>query len=181
MTISIHQPNFCPRASYFEKIAASDLFVIMGHCKYSSSAFQNRFNVGDKMHNMVVADDGQLIVETGYKNHTRDWEKIINTYPSLSIFSNRICHSLYITNATIIIDTCRKLNITTTIKSDHYTHLKGSERLINLCKTFNADRYLSGISGRNYLDLDMFKREGIEVVFQNDALSDKRPLCELIT
>lgn len=180
MTISIHQPNLCPRASFFEKIAASDLFVIMGHCKYSSSAFQNRFNVGDKMHNMVVADDGQLIVETGYKNHTRDWDKIVTAYPSLSVFSHRVCASLYITNATIIVDVCRKLNITTPIKSDHYTHLKGTERLINLCKTFNADRYLSGISGRNYLDLGMFKREGIEVVFQDEAKIDKRPLYQII-
>jgi len=45
--------------------------------------------------------------------------------------------------------------------------MKGTERLVKICKELNADVYLSGISGIDYLDLKLFEDTGIEVEFQN--------------
>ncbi len=132
------------------------------------------------MYNMVVEKDGLPIVDTAYKNHARDWSNITNAFPSLSVFDECIGPSMYLTNVQIIIEACKLLNISAQITSDHYTHLRGTERLINLCKTFGADRYLSGISGLKYLDLDMFEKAGIEVVFQDKNKMDNRPLFEVI-
>ncbi len=39
----------------------------------------------------------------------------------------------------------------------------GSEFILNMCKHFDADTYLCGAAGRDYLDLEAFKKEGIEV------------------
>jgi hypothetical protein len=42
-----------------------------------------------------------------------------------------------------------------------------SERLLNLCRHFGADRYLSGNAARDYLDVDLFERNGVTVVWQD--------------
>jgi hypothetical protein len=44
---------------------------------------------------------------------------------------------------------------------------KQSERLLALCQHVGARRYLSGDSARNYLDMDLFTRYGVEVEWQN--------------
>ena len=41
-----------------------------------------------------------------------------------------------------------------------------SGRLLALCKHFGASRYLSGDSAKDYLDMDLFKKEGVEVEWQ---------------
>jgi len=43
---------------------------------------------------------------------------------------------------------------------------KGSDLILDLCRNLGAKRYLSGISGKDYLNLDDFKKEGIRVEFQ---------------
>lgn len=180
MTISIHQPNFCPRASYFEKIAQCDLFVIMSHCQFNSEAYQHRFNIGDKFYTMPVSKRMELIGDTTYKLPFENWARITTKFPKLHHFDDCVHMFLNKMNTNIIFKTCNLLGIKTDMAFDFPTPLRGTERLINLCKTFGADRYLSGISGRNYLDLPMFEREGIEVIFQDETKMDKRPLCEII-
>jgi hypothetical protein len=38
---------------------------------------------------------------------------------------------------------------------------------LNLCKKFNARNYLSGNAAQDYLDVDLFKKNGIDVIWQN--------------
>ena len=42
-----------------------------------------------------------------------------------------------------------------------------TERLVDLCKQVGGDIYLSGKDGEKYMDLDIFEKEGIEVIFQD--------------
>ncbi|MBA7694297.1 hypothetical protein ES703_102904 [subsurface metagenome] len=42
----------------------------------------------------------------------------------------------------------------------------GTEVNLNICRELNADTYLSGISGKDYLDGEHFSKEGIKVVYQ---------------
>lgn len=42
-----------------------------------------------------------------------------------------------------------------------------SERLVNICKNFGATRYVSGAAARDYLEVTLFERAGIEVVWQD--------------
>jgi hypothetical protein len=53
------------------------------------------------------------------------------------------------------------------LKPAHYVKSDASEDLVALCKAVNADVYLSGAGGKEYLNLEPFKREGIEVRFQD--------------
>ena len=41
-----------------------------------------------------------------------------------------------------------------------------SERLIALCRQVGATQYLSGDAARDYLDVEAFARQGIDVIWQ---------------
>jgi hypothetical protein len=42
-----------------------------------------------------------------------------------------------------------------------------SDRIIDICKKMNADLFIFGSGGKNYADIDLFKKEKIKVYFQN--------------
>ena len=178
MTVSIHQPNFVPWKPFFDKIAQSDLFVILGHCQFEKNNYQNRFKVGDKWHTMSVASGNIPIVEKRYLNPQKDWKRITDRFYNLNEFNDLISHDLWRTNCGIIVRACHHLKIKTPIRYDGPTDLKGTERLVDICVKHGATKYLSGQSGRKYLDLELFKTYNIEVIFQDNL--DRRPLVEMI-
>lgn len=56
------------------------------------------------------------------------------------------------------------------LRDEHYDESNGtdaSEDLIRICRKLGADVYLSGDGGRDYLNLEVFEREGIEIRFQD--------------
>ena len=42
-----------------------------------------------------------------------------------------------------------------------------SDRLLRLCQHFGATRYLSGSAARDYLDVPLFERHGVQVEWQD--------------
>jgi hypothetical protein len=43
---------------------------------------------------------------------------------------------------------------------------KATQRLVNFCKALGANTYLSGAGGKDYLELELFEKEGVKVSFQ---------------
>lgn len=178
MKVAIHQPNFCPTKGYFDKIAAVDLFVIMIHCQWEKGKYQNRFHIGKEWNTMSVNHGLEPIITKKYTNHVKDWERIVSRYPKLERFNEYISDSLAATNRRIIESSLIAFGINTIVASDYATDLTGTERLVDICKRLNATEYLSGKSGRNYLDLKQFDEAGIKVSFQDNP--DLTPLVHLI-
>jgi hypothetical protein len=60
---------------------------------------------------------------------------------------------------------CEYLGIRTSITwSSEYKVSGGrSARLVDLCRTVGADVYVSGPAAKNYLDIDLFDKDGIKV------------------
>jgi hypothetical protein len=178
MRIAIHQPNFCPTKGYFDKIAAVDLFIIMTHCQWEKGKYQNRFHVGKEWNTMSVNHGLEPINKKVYTNHEKDWKRITDRYPQLKTFDGYISKSLAGTNTLIIMDALDTFNIKTTINTDYETNLRGTDRLVDICKYYGATEYLSGKSGRKYLELEKFEQAGIKVSFQDNP--DLTPLVNLI-
>ena len=178
MRIAIHQPNFCPVKGYFDKIAAVDLFVIMTHCQWEKGKYQNRFHVGDEWNTMAINHGLDPIKEKVYTNHEDDWMKIVSRYPKLETFSKCISSVMWSTNCCIIRQVMRMLNLKTKIAFDFPTHLRGTQRLVEICQYYEADEYLSGVSGKKYLDLPQFDNAKIKVSFQENP--DLTPLINLV-
>ena len=47
------------------------------------------------------------------------------------------------------------------------TSIDPTQKLIDMIKKVNASIYLSGVSGKKYLNLDLFKKNNIQIIFQN--------------
>jgi len=59
------------------------------------------------------------------------------------------------------------INTKTIFSSELHVEGTGSDRILNICKSLDADFYLSGQFGRNYLNFEDFKNNGIDVKFQD--------------
>ena len=171
MKVSIHQPNFFPWYPFINKIESVDVFVILAHCQFEKNGYQNRFSNDGKWNTMSVKRGLEPIVDKIYLNPIGDWNRIKSNNSKykniLDLFDECISESLVETNVAIIKKICKLLSIDTQIVMDYETDLKSTHRLVDICKTNNASQYLSGLSGKDYLDLQLFKNENINVVFQD--------------
>ena len=183
MICAIHQPNFIPWMPYFEKIRQADVFVFLTHCQFEKNGYQNRFNYCDKWYTMSVNHGLDNITEKQYVRHVDDWASICARLPQFSSRLNKLTQwvqsSLWQTNVDIILEICRWLGIDTNkIQLDYATEFVGTERIIDICKTFDCDTYLSGTSGPNYMDMGLFEMDNITVQVQE--LNDKRSVLEAL-
>jgi hypothetical protein len=182
MTIAIHQPNFIPWYPFFQKVKEADIFIILTHCQFEKNNYQNRFNANNQWYTMRVKKGMDNIINKTYVNPIYDWNKIKKGFPKLnkitSNFDECITDNLAITNINIIKKACELLNITTKIKFDSPTDLNGTARLVDLCKNHKGTEYISGIGGKNYLQPELFKKEGIKITYQTNLI--KKPLFEIL-
>lgn len=180
MKIAIHQPNFFPYYGFFQKMEQVDVFVIMGHCQFEKNNYQNRFNLENEWYTMSVNKGLDPINSKVYIDPQVDWGRIKSKLkmPMLDYFDFCIKNNLFDTNVCIIKRLAALMEIETKIAYDYRTNLTGTDRLIDLCKKNGATKYLSGVSGRKYLELEKFEREGIEVEFQENIIN--KPILEMI-
>lgn len=173
MIVTIHQPNFVPWLPYFEKMRQCDVFVVMGHCQFEKNGFQNRFFYQDKWRTMSVVGGLISISEKQYVSPQTDWLKIKRCLPHkekfLSSLDDCMSSSLFETNTEIIRRIAHRMRIESKIVTDAPTELTGTERLVEICKQQGATKYVSGPSGRKYLNMRLFEDAGIEVVFYDSS------------
>ena len=184
MTISIHQPNFFPYYPFFQKMEESDVFVILTHCQFEKNNYQNRFNKDGRWHTMSVNRGLDPINTKVYLDPEKDWKRIKNNLSDyadvLSLFDSCITDSLSETNSNIIFRIRDILEIKTDIFFDYPTDLLSTNRLVDICLKYGGGTYISGISGSKYLDLDKFKSNNIDVVFQDEKSMIKKPVIEIL-
>lgn len=188
MIVTIHQPQYLPWLGYFDKINSADIFVLLDDVQYKKNEWQNRNKIR-------IANGWQWItVPVKYKfgqktnqvkiDNNRDWQK--NHYKSLVINYNKATYfknyepffeTTYNTAWEYLVDInihfiehlVALLGITTKLVRASQLKLKGqkTKRLVNICRELEASIYLSGRGGKEYLVLNQFEREGIEVLFQD--------------
>lgn len=185
MIVSIHQPNFMPWYPYFQKMQQADVFVILENCQFQKNGFQNRFKMNDTWHTMSTTKRLIPINEKPYLNHQKDWLKIKTKLAEYSEILNQfdycISDNLANTNIKIIKKVKNLLKIDTKIVLDYPTDYRSTERLVDICKKNNATTYLSGISGKKYLNIDLFKKEKIEVIFQKEEDMIKKSIIQILS
>ena len=148
----------------------SDIFVILTDCQFEKNGYQNRFRYQDKWNTMSVNKGLERIRDKRYVNHEKDWQSISTTH-RLSDFDTCITESLWETNTNIIERIKNFLEIDCLIVVDtHLGEIKqtGTKRLVEICKRLNATTYISGCSGRIYLNEELFD---IEVKYQDKTES----------
>lgn len=184
MRIAIHQPNFVPWMPFFQKMAAVDVFVVLARCQFEKGKYQNRFRLQDQWFTMSVNHGLEPIIDKRYVRPKEDWEMIMRRLPqfafTLSQFSSCIESELWSTNLKIILAIAARLDIKTQIILDPISSLKGTDRLVEICKILEADTYLAGQSGAHYMEPQKFADAGIKVEYQDLAKADKRHSLEVL-
>lgn len=168
MKISIHQPNFFPHLAFFKKVEAADVFVILSHCQFEKNGFQNRFQMDGKWFTMSTSKALVPIRDKTYTKPIDDWQSIKRRLKprDLDKFDQYIGKRLSATNTSIIKKIVDILRIRTKIVNDYTTRLTGSQRLVDICKRYDCDEYISGPSGPGYMNMNEFGRAGIKVTYQ---------------
>jgi len=188
MIVSIHQPAYIPWLGYFDKIAKSDIHIFLDDALYSKNNLFNRNKIktpnGWQWLTIPVRGHIHLPLNKIIIDNTRNWQQqhwtTIKLNYSRSKRFNKIAAELeplyqnsweYLTDFNISMNRAisRILKIKTKFFQSSRLKVEGAgcQRLINLCRKFKADTYLSGQGAKkSYMDEAMFKQNGIEVIYQ---------------
>lgn len=190
MRVSIHQPQYLPWLGFIERMAQSDIFILLDNVAYSKSYFYNRNRIKTSsgwiwlsVPVLTKGSFGQLIKDTQIDNKQRwqekHWKSIQQAYGKAPYFGEHrsFFERLYTTewtylaelNEAIIRYLGQQFWIRTQIIRASELQAGGvkTELLLNICKELGATVYLSGIDGAKYLEEAAFTREGIHVAYQH--------------
>ena len=190
MILSVHQPQYIPWLGYFDKIDKSDCFVFLDNVQYKGREYQNRNKIRTKDGWMWLTvpiiskgPDRQKICDVKIDNDSewqnRHWRSLTVWYGRAKFFKDRFSffediytrrwERLSDLNIHIIKYLLKELKIKTPLyyESKIGTFSEGTDRIIEICKEFKADTYLSGIGGKDYLEEEKFVQAGIKLEYQN--------------
>lgn len=188
--VSIHQPMYLPYTGVFDKIKTSDIFVFLDDVQYSNQYYYNRNRIksssGEQMLTVPVKRSfGQKLNEVKIENNIL-WQKkhmkaLIANYNKSGYFKDHKdffediysikWEKLHDLNMHTIEYLLGEFEIDTPFRfsSDllRNNELNGTGKLVEICMEVGADVYLSGASGKDYLDITLFENAGINVEFQD--------------
>jgi hypothetical protein len=189
LTATIHQPEFLPWLGWIDKVRQCDVFVLLDSVQYEKNYFQNRNRIrsanGSTWLTVPVLTKGffgQTIRDVKIQNdetwRRKHVQSIKQNYSSAPFFDRYFPDLQNIYEAAT--DNLAELNIAAIewivgafgLKSKFIRSSqlgvtgKRSELLANLCLAVGASRYLSGISGKDYLDPSYFHSAQVIVQYQ---------------
>ena len=203
-TISIMQPYFFPYPGYFELPARADLFVLFDDVQFPRRGWvhRNKFHKLDSPESdwwglplkkgpqatTLISDlefDAGRIIEFQNKFNSfeisRVKESIFEVFPSLLGLTDRTVVN-YLEGQ--IQDVCNYLRIETKIiRSSQIPNpefLNGEDRIIQICKSLGAKKYLNASGGVSLYNPDQFKNNGIELNFLPEYTGNKVSILEQI-
>jgi hypothetical protein len=191
MIVTIHQPEHLPWTGFFHKMAQADVYVLLDTVQFTKNNWQNRNMFVDRM-----GDKFWITVPVLQKGHTQSTIKDILINPNvawkrkyLARLESAYCKHPFFCDyfegfkniieerETKLVDLNKKiidwfrihLDINTKIiwASELDTQGQRSELLLDICKQLGASSYLSGPSGRDYLDVKLFSDENISLDYHS--------------
>jgi len=191
--VGMHQPNMMPWIGYFYKIFQSDIFILVDDIQFikSGSSYTNSvtFNERGKTVKLTVPikrikgktqNINELFpVDNDWKRrYTKrielayarcDYYKQERDFIFELINNPTDNHSIY--NINFIKEITKRLNIETELKISSDMNIIGiknaTDRIIKLAKAVNATQYISGRGGDKYQDHELYKNNGIELIYSN--------------
>jgi hypothetical protein len=192
MIVSIMQPAYLPWLGYFERIAMSDLHIVLDHVAIdanSKTKFANR--------NKIRTPEGWCWLTVPLKSKGKHGELFLNQveigddakwaqkhWGTLRVNYARAPHfaahkeffeGVFARSWGKLDDLLREttgylrssLNLQTPIVFSSELAVEGQkdELILNLCRKVGATTYISGPFGRDYLDEAAFQNEKIEIVY----------------
>lgn len=194
MRLAIMQPYFMPYLPYWQMINAVDVFVVYDDVNYINRGWINRnFILLKQQPNLLTiplrgasqfSHINQIKVSDDMPVKLKLLRKIKAAYGKAPYFDivYPILDSIILYKSKFIIDILiyqfqilkNYLSIDTEFlissKLGHSCNLKGSKRILSICKYLHADTYINAIGGRELYDREEFNSENIQLFFiENEA------------
>jgi hypothetical protein len=191
MTLTIHQCEHLIWLGLLDKISKSDVFVLADTFDFKKNYFENRNKIrtkdGWQWLTVPVEKENHKPINNVSIIYNETWQKkylgalkqnysnspyFNRYYPEIEMcIMEKYGQTIYISdlNEILLKLFLKWFNIKTpvilssTLKLNE--SLRSSERLLEICQKVNTDTYLSGASGKDYLQVDSFEKNNIKVVF----------------
>lgn len=191
MIVSINQPAYLPWLGYFDRIAKSDVHVVLDSAQFEKNSVTNRnklrtkegwcwvtvpLRTSGRFGNLKISD--AEIAEDGAWRR-RHLNTISFNYGKAPYIAEHLpfAEDVYTRSWTHVWDLIREttgyltqvLSIDTPLllASELGIEERKSELILAICRRLEATTYLSGPFGRDYLDLRAFDEAGVEVQFHD--------------
>ena len=188
MIVAVHQPQYLPWLGYFHKMMQADVFCYLDNVQYKKNEWQNRNRIktaqGWQWITVPVCFRfpqriNEVEINTGQPWVKKHLQTFVTNYSKASFFEDyfstleecfrREWRWLLELNI-FLIEHLRKLlgleQKQTIMASELPLSNDPTGRLIDICKSVGADTYLAGQDGANYMELDQFEKNNINVEFQ---------------
>lgn len=191
MKLAIMQPYFLPYIGYFQLIKAVDKFVIFDDVNYIKKGWINRNNilVNNKSHLFTISLNGasqnKLINEIEIIDDFSKFKKMVDMnyhkapyffevteiLETILNFPNKNL-ALFVYNSIQLI--CNYLGVETEMLLSSQiikdNHLKGQNKILDMCRILHADTYINAIGGQELYDKETFANYKIELQFLKPEL-----------
>ena len=192
IVVTIHQPNYLPYLGFFDKINKADIFVVYDDAQFTKEEYTHRNKIrifhGWKWLTVPVEKKRIQINEIKIKNDIKikniKWQEshfrdIKDNYKNSMYFSKyeHELEAIYENKYERLVDLnlalinflldAFKIKTKFIFSSELGSNSKSTERLVEIVDALGGDTYLSGSSGRNYLNTNLFEKKDIQVQFQD--------------
>jgi len=190
MIVTIHQPEFLSYLGFFDKLSKAEGFIIADSFQVKKNYYDNRNKIRANNPNgwhwigIPISHDNhksfrEVEVAKPYIWHTKILNAIEQNYHNAPYFNQYfprikeiICKkydTLFDYNFELLCQMLIWFDIRTPFlgftSSLNLISENGSDKCLEICQKVDADTYLSGSSGKDYLDLSLFEKNNIKVVF----------------
>lgn len=181
-TISIHQSQYLPWPPYIKKIAQSDIFVFLDNVQFQKNGLQNRNKIRNKdkdfwltipvnqslnenINEKVITN--KMILKKHWKSieqcysKSKNWDKYRD---QLFAIYNEECSLLVDLNQRLIKFFLEIFNVQTHLYQSTQDNTN-NQLIVNICKQFDANEYITGTGALDYINEEMFTDNGIKIKY----------------
>ena len=186
--IALLQSNYIPWIGYFDIVNNVDVFVIYDSVQYTKNDWRNRNRIKtvngpiwltipisvSKIGTQSIRD-AKIVSSQWAKKHWKSIELAMGKCPYFDLYRDQWfdwyeiageLDQLHDVNVLFFKGVCEQMGIKSTILFDTDVSFSGqtaSEKIASICESLNADVYVTGPSGLDYMNVDVFAGKGIGV------------------
>ena len=194
LTLVAHQPEYFPWLGFISKAQLADVYYIVDNVQYMKEHWHNRNKIRKKdgwlwINTPILGKTKILMWPEVRIDNSQPWKRKQLNSIKMCYSGSKYFHEIYTEleeiysknyeflidfNEQIIKYAFKKFNVkapifktSQLIKEGHNISGAKTDLILNMCKVANANTFIFGQDGKNYIEEDKFNKQNIEYKFQN--------------